>query len=56
MEEASRLCDRLVIVDRGKILVDGSQGPDPEACAHHVIEIAVPTSAARLSEGPPRRS
>ena len=24
MEEASHLCDRLIIVDHGKILVDGS--------------------------------
>ena len=38
MEEASRLCDRLVIVDRGKILVDGSPGELIQKHAgHHVI-------------------
>jgi len=43
MEEASRLCDRLVIVDHGKILVDGS----PEALIQrhagtNIIEIEGP--------------
>lgn len=43
MEEASRLCDRLVIVDHGKILVDGS----PEAlierhAGSNIIEIEGP--------------
>jgi len=48
MEEASRLCDRLVIVDSGKILVDGS--PEALIAAHagrHVIEIGGPDQALR---------
>ena len=48
MEEAARLCDRLVIVDHGKILVDGSPA---ELIAQHagenVIEIAGPEEALR---------
>ena len=48
MEEASRLCDRLVIVDRGKILVDGSPGELIQKHAgHHVIEIGGPDQALR---------
>jgi lipooligosaccharide transport system ATP-binding protein len=48
MEEASQLCDRLVIVDHGQILVDGS----PEAlilqhAGRHVIEIGGPDQALR---------
>jgi lipooligosaccharide transport system ATP-binding protein len=48
MEEASRLCDRLVIVDSGKILVDGS--PEALIATHagrHVIEIGGPDQALR---------
>jgi lipooligosaccharide transport system ATP-binding protein len=48
MEEASRLCDRLVIVDSGKILVDGS--PEALIAAHagrHVIELGGPDQALR---------
>lgn len=46
MEEASRLCDRLVIVDHGKILVEGS----PEAlieqhAGSNIIEIEGPDQA-----------
>lgn len=48
MEEAARLCDRLVIVDHGKILVDGSP---TELIAQHagqnVIEIAGPEESLR---------
>jgi len=48
MEEASRLCDRLVIVDHGKILVDGSPR---ELISRHagnnVIEIEGPDNALR---------
>ena len=46
MEEASRLCDRLVIIDHGKILVDGSPA---DLIAQHagssVIEIEGPDEA-----------
>ena len=48
MEEASRLCDRLVIVDRGKILVEGS--PADLILKHagrSVIEIGGPDQALR---------
>jgi lipooligosaccharide transport system ATP-binding protein len=48
MEEASRLCDRLVIVDHGRILVQGS--PDDliqEHVGHNVIEIVGPDQALR---------
>ena len=48
MEEASRLCDRLVIVDSGKILVDGS--PEALIATHagrNVIEIGGPDQALR---------
>jgi lipooligosaccharide transport system ATP-binding protein len=46
MEEASRLCDRLVIVDHGKILVEGS--PDELIGRHagkNIIEIEGPDRA-----------
>jgi lipooligosaccharide transport system ATP-binding protein len=48
MEEASRLCDRLVIVDQGKILVEGS--PADLILKHvgrNVIEIGGPDQALR---------
>ena len=48
MEEAARLCDRLVIVDHGKILVDGS--PEDLIAKHagqNVIEIEGPEDALR---------
>ncbi len=48
MEEAAQLCDRLVIVDHGKILVDGAP---PDLIARHaggdVIEIEGPDQALR---------
>jgi lipooligosaccharide transport system ATP-binding protein len=48
MEEASRLCDRLVIVDSGKILVDGSPAELIDRHAgRHVIEIGGPDQALR---------
>jgi lipooligosaccharide transport system ATP-binding protein len=48
MEEASRLCDRLVIVDHGKILVDGSPGDlIQQHAGRHVIEIGGPDQALR---------
>ena len=48
MEEASRLCDRLVIVDHGKILVEGS--PADLILKHagrNVIEVGGPDQALR---------
>jgi lipooligosaccharide transport system ATP-binding protein len=49
MDEAARLCDRLVIIDGGKILVEGK----PRALVqrhvgHQVIEAADPTEALRV--------
>ncbi len=44
MEEASRLCDRLIIIDHGLILVEGK--PEEliqEHVGKNVIEIAAPT-------------
>jgi lipooligosaccharide transport system ATP-binding protein len=48
MEEASRLCDRLIIIDHGLILVEGK--PEELIRQHvggNVIEIAGPTDALR---------
>ncbi len=45
MDEASRLCDRLVIMDRGKILVQGRpMDLIKEYVGHDVIEVAEPSS------------
>ncbi|ALC15680.1 ABC-type multidrug transport system, ATPase component [Desulfuromonas soudanensis] len=48
MEEAERLCDRLVIIDHGRILIEGS----PKALVrreigHSVLEVAQPDAAVR---------
>jgi lipooligosaccharide transport system ATP-binding protein len=48
MEEASRLCDRLIIMDHGKILVQGK--PSDLVTQHvdrHVIEVAKPSPELR---------
>jgi lipooligosaccharide transport system ATP-binding protein len=48
MEEASRLCDRLIIIDHGLILVEGN--PEELIRKHvgrNVIEIAGPTNELR---------
>ncbi|MGD9342950.1 MAG: ATP-binding cassette domain-containing protein [Desulfuromonadales bacterium] len=48
MEEAERLCDRLVIVDHGRILVDGQpRALVREHVGHTVLEIADPDAAVR---------
>ena len=48
MEEAERLCDRLVIVDHGKILVEGKPGAlIREHVGHSVMEIAEPDQQLR---------
>jgi lipooligosaccharide transport system ATP-binding protein len=48
MEEASRLCDRLVIMDRGRVLVEGEpQRLIREKVGKNVIEITRPTAPIR---------
>jgi len=45
MEEASRLCDRLIIIDHGRILVEGRPiDLIKNYVGHNVIEISEPTS------------
>lgn len=44
MEEAAKLCDRLIIMDHGKIVVEGNPGVLVNTMVgRHVIEIAGPT-------------
>ncbi len=48
MEEAERLCDRLVIVDHGQILVEGNpKALVRERVGHTVLEIAEPDQEVR---------
>ena len=48
MEEAERLCDRLVIVDHGRILVEGKPAAlVRERVGHTVLEIAEPDQEVR---------
>ncbi len=48
MEEASRLCDHLIIIDHGLILVEGKPGElIQKHVGRNVIEIAGPTNALR---------
>lgn len=48
MEEAERLCDRLVIVDHGRILVEGKpQTLIRDRVGHSVLEITEPDSQVR---------
>ncbi len=48
MEEAERLCDRLVIVDHGRILVEGKPAAlVQERVGHSVLEIADPDQPLR---------
>jgi len=48
MDEASRLCDRLVIMDHGRILVEGKPVDlIREHVGHDVIEVATPTDQLR---------
>lgn len=48
MDEASHLCDRLVIMDHGHILVEGEPfGLIREHAGQHVIEIVEPSEALR---------
>jgi len=49
MDEASRLCDRLMIMDRGRILVEGEPADlIRKHIGRDVIEIAEPSDALRL--------
>jgi lipooligosaccharide transport system ATP-binding protein len=48
MDEAARLCDRLIIMDHGKLLVEGSPRDLVERYAgRHVVEVAEPTAEIR---------
>jgi len=48
MEEAARLCDRLVIVDHGRILIEGKPAQlVREQVGHAVLEIADPDAQVR---------
>lgn len=48
MDEAARLCDRLIIMDHGKLLVEGSPRDLVERFAgRHVIEVVEPTADIR---------
>jgi lipooligosaccharide transport system ATP-binding protein len=48
MEEASQLCDRLIIIDHGSILVEGKpRGLIQEHVGQDVIEISEPTQELR---------
>lgn len=48
MEEAARLCDRLLILDQGRILVEGApSGLVREHVGRYVIEVADPGEALR---------
>jgi lipooligosaccharide transport system ATP-binding protein len=48
MEEASRLCDRLIIMDKGKILVEGKPLElIRRYTGHNIIEVINPDDALR---------
>lgn len=48
MDEASRLCDRVVIIDHGHILVEGEPAAlVKEHIGHNIIEVAEPTTKLR---------
>jgi ABC-2 type transport system ATP-binding protein len=52
MEEAERLCDRLVIVDHGRVLRDGTlKDLYAELPAAEVLEVEIDGDAARAAEG-----
>jgi ABC-2 type transport system ATP-binding protein len=51
MEEADSLCDRIVIMDHGKALVDGSAASLKERLAHaHIYEVEFRRDAERYEE------
>jgi lipooligosaccharide transport system ATP-binding protein len=48
MDEAARLCDRLIIMDQGKILVEGKPAElIRDYVGQHVIEVSEPSEALR---------
>lgn len=48
MEEASRLCDRLIIMDQGRILVEGNPADlIRQYAGHDVVEVSEPTDDLR---------
>jgi lipooligosaccharide transport system ATP-binding protein len=48
MDEASRLCDRLLIMDHGRILVEGNPADlIRQHVGHDIIEVAEPSAALR---------
>ena len=48
MDEASRLCDRLMIMDQGRILVEGKPSElVSQLVGHDIIEVAEPAAALR---------
>jgi lipooligosaccharide transport system ATP-binding protein len=48
MDEASRLCDRLIIIDHGRILVEGSPAElIRDYVGHDIIEVSDPGPALR---------
>ena len=48
MDEASRFCDRLVIMDHGRILVEGKPADlIRQYVGHDIIEVAEPSAALR---------
>jgi lipooligosaccharide transport system ATP-binding protein len=52
MDEASRLCDRVVIMDHGRILVEGRpMDLIKQHVGHDVIEVATPSDALRTYVG-----
>ena len=51
MDEAEELCDRIVIMDHGRILVDGTSAQLKEAFAHsHVYELEFRADGDRYEE------
>jgi ABC-2 type transport system ATP-binding protein len=51
MDEAEELCERIVIMDHGRILVDGSSAQLKEAFAHsHIYELEFRSDADRYEE------
>ncbi len=51
MDEAERLCDRLAIVDHGKVIADGSPAELIERLGgHHVVEFAVKGNRSRAGD------
>ena len=51
MDEAERLCDRLSIIDHGKVIASGSPAElIGTHCGHHMIEFATGSASARSAD------